>query len=79
MLAGTSVNGSRIMIDQEKLIGKVNGMSDDDINKTVAINTEIYRIISNHTDKDELKKQLTTYLLEKRVNFLSAVFPKELM
>lgn len=76
MLAGTSVNGSRIMIDQEKLIGKVNGMSEDDINKTVAINTEIYRIISNTTDKEELKKQLTSFLLEKASEFPAGSIPE---
>ncbi len=75
MLAGTSVNGSQIMIDQEKLIGKVNGMSDD-INKTVAINTKIYRIISNTTDKDKLKEQLTSYLLEKASEFPAGSIPE---
>lgn len=76
MLAGPSVNGAQILLDQQMLIGKVNNMKDEDINKTYEINAEIFRLVNDIKDKDELKKQLTDFLLAKSVEFPSESIPE---
>lgn len=76
MMAGPTVSGSEISLDQQSLIGKVNGMKEEDINKTSEINKEVFRLIREISNIDELKNKLTEYLLSKSNEFPAGSIPE---
>ncbi len=65
LMAGPSVSGSKISIDQQEQIGRANGMNEDDIKITKEINEHVFNLISSDINTDTLKKQITEYLLKK--------------
>ncbi len=77
LLAGTAVDGGEISISQQELIGKANGMKDEDIAKTIAINKEVFRMIRENNDTDSLKKQITEFLLSKSDEFPKGSIPED--
>jgi len=50
LMAGTAVSGGEILLLQQQLIGRGNGMKEDDIKKTSDINREIFRMITKSTN-----------------------------
>lgn len=61
LLAGTGIQGDQILLLQQKLIGKVSGASDEEVQKTEAENTKVYKIIKQSTSIEQLKIDLTNY------------------
>ncbi|MEI8273179.1 MAG: acyl-CoA thioester hydrolase/BAAT C-terminal domain-containing protein [Paludibacter sp.] len=62
LMAGTAVSGGEILLLQQQLIGRGNGMKEDDIKKTSDINREIFRMITKSTNLAQLKIELTDYI-----------------
>lgn len=62
MLAGPGVPIEELLHKQQELIGKASGMSDENIQKTGAINKGIYELIKQSNDPEKLKTDLTAYL-----------------
>lgn len=65
LLAGPSVQGSKISLNQQELIGRANGMKEDDIRITKEINEYIFGLVHTENDTAKLKQQITDYLLAK--------------
>jgi pimeloyl-ACP methyl ester carboxylesterase len=61
LLAGTGIQGDQILLLQQKLIGKVSGVSEEDLQKTEAENTKVYKIIKQSTSIEQLKSDLIHY------------------
>lgn len=61
LLAGTGIQGDQILLLQQKLIGKVSGASDEEVQKTEIENTKVYKIIKQSTSIEQLKIDLTNY------------------
>ncbi len=62
MLAGPGLSGGDILLLQQELIGRTNGMSEKDITTTREINTEIHKIICNNPNNDTVKAKVLNYL-----------------
>jgi pimeloyl-ACP methyl ester carboxylesterase len=61
LLAGTGIQGDQILLLQQKLIAKASGESDEEVQKTEAENTKVYKIIKQSTSIEQLKIDLTNY------------------
>jgi uncharacterized protein len=58
MLAGTAIPGDELMVLQNYLMGKADGMPEDELTKLGAINRKIYNTIKEPISRDELKAKL---------------------
>ncbi len=61
LLAGTGVAGDVLLIDQNYEVGKISGMTDEQLADAKRTNQIIYNIIKADTDLDLVKKNLTLY------------------
>jgi len=64
LLAGPGIQGDEIILLQQKLIGKADGESDEDLLKTETANKKIFDIIKSVNDTAQLKKDLTNSMTE---------------
>ena len=64
LLAGTGVPGNEILLLQQELIGRANGMSETDLQKSKQLNKGAFDIIIQTTDSDKRKAELNNYLLQ---------------
>jgi uncharacterized protein len=74
LLAGTGVRGDKLLLEQNYLIAKVSGASDDELKKAKALNAKIYNCVLNSKTVELAKSNLTT-LLTNEINLNS---PKNL-
>lgn len=61
LMAGPGISGGDILLMQQQLIGKSNGVSDKDLEETKRINTEAYKIIRTSKDEKDAKALLGKY------------------
>jgi len=59
LLAGTAIPGDEILMLQNYLIGKANGMPEEELNKLGAINKKVYTAIKEAPDAATAKKRAT--------------------
>lgn len=71
LLAGPGLTGEDILLKQSRLIGRANGLSDEDLNRADETNKKIYGILKEKTDLNEIKKELTV-IFEEALNQLPA-------
>ncbi|WP_338792041.1 alpha/beta fold hydrolase [Bernardetia sp. MNP-M8] len=64
LLAGVGVNGSELLVEQQQAIGKLSGMSQEDLVKSKRENEGAFRIINEITDEKLLKEKMTLYLTD---------------
>ncbi len=76
LLAGPAVTGGEISLDQQELIGHVNGMKDEDIRITKELNEYVFRMMKTEQDTVKLKKQITDYLLSKIDEIPGMIIPE---
>lgn len=62
LMAGPGEKGSQILLSQQSLIAKANGVSDDLIKQQTAVNAHIFNLADSISDTDSLKKSLKNYL-----------------
>jgi len=62
LLAGTGIPGDQLFLLQQKLIGKASGISDEDLLKNEIKNREVFEIVNNSTNSEQLKADLTNYM-----------------
>ena len=62
MLAGTGVPGNEILLLQQELIGRANGISEADLLKSKQINKGAFDILINTPDAGKQKTALTAYI-----------------
>lgn len=61
LLAGPGMSGGDILLLQQELIGRANGVKEEDLAETKSMNAAAYQIISKSKDATEAKKQLVDY------------------
>lgn len=59
LLAGTALPGDEILMLQNYLLGKANGMPEEELKKLGTINRQTYDVIKQETDPEVMKKKLT--------------------
>jgi pimeloyl-ACP methyl ester carboxylesterase len=62
LLAGTGIPGDELLLLQQELIGRASGISEDDLKKSKITNTEVFGIVKNATNSDQMKKDITNYI-----------------
>ncbi len=62
LLAGAGIRGDKIVLLQQELIARASGNSEEDIQTTQELNTEVFKMILASDDIETLKKDLTDYL-----------------
>lgn len=62
LLAGPGIQGDKVLLLQQKLIGKASGVSDNDLQKTEITNRKSYDIVIKSTSDKQLKIDLTDHL-----------------
>jgi pimeloyl-ACP methyl ester carboxylesterase len=61
LLAGTGVAGDVLLIDQNYQVGKLSGMSEEQLQAAKLTNQKIYDILKSEIDLDAVKTKLTAY------------------
>lgn len=64
LMAGPGIRGSEILLRQQTLIGRANGVKEEDLKATVDLNTAIFKMVNEITNTDTLKTKITNYLRE---------------
>ena len=62
LLAGTGIQGDRILLMQQKLIGKSKGVSDEELLLGETTNRKAFDIVINATNPEQLNEDLTNYI-----------------
>lgn len=62
LLAGTGIQGDKLLLLQQKLIAKVSGVSDEDLLKSELTNRKVFDIVNQSNSLEQLKTDLTNYL-----------------
>lgn len=62
LLAGTGIQGDKLLLLQQKLIGKASGVSDEDLQKSELVNSKAFDIVNKSTNLEQLGIDLTDYL-----------------
>lgn len=64
LLAGTGIQGDKLLLLQQELIAKTNGVSETEIEKTRQNNIEVFEMIVGSNDHQKLKTDLTKLINE---------------
>jgi len=62
LLAGTGIPGSEILLLQQELIGRANGVSEAELHKANLVNKGVFDIIAKSDDAGKLKTDLAAYI-----------------
>lgn len=65
MMAGPGISGAEILLRQQELIGRANGIKEEDIAETKAMNSIIYKYIDEIKNTDSLRIVLTNFVKAK--------------
>lgn len=64
LLAGTGIQGDKLLLMQQELLATVYGVSEIDIKKSIETNTALFKMIINSKDDLKLKTDLTNLINE---------------
>ncbi len=78
LLAGTGIQGDNLLLLQQELIARANGVSETDIKKSIQTNAKLFKMVINSIDSQKLKTDLTNSINETLKNDTTAKFPKEM-
>ena len=62
MLAGTGIQGDQILLLQQRLIGKVSEVSDEDLQKNEQLNRKAFDIVNKSNSIEQLNIDLTNFI-----------------
>ena len=63
LLAGTGIRGAELLLMQQKLIQKSNGMSDEDLAELIKTNEDVFKIVLESQSAEEARLLLKEYLI----------------
>lgn len=78
LLAGTGIPGHELLLQQQELIGRANGMSEADLSLVKGVNKEIYDLVLQTDNRDSINAKLTAILRNSFDELPSSIVPKEL-
>ena len=64
LMAGPGIRGSEIMLRQQALIGRANGVKEEDLQQTIDLNTAVFKMVDEIADTDTLRVKISNYLRE---------------
>ena len=64
LLAGTGIQGDKLLLLQQELIAKANGASESDIRKSIQANAKLFEMVVQSNDNQKLKADLTNQINE---------------
>lgn len=64
LLAGTGIQGDKLLLLQQELMAKANGVSETEIKKSIKTNTELFEKVVKSNDVKKLKTDLTNSINE---------------
>ena len=64
LLAGTGIQGDKLLLLQQELIAKANGASESDIKKSIQANANLFKMVLQSNDNQKLKADLTNKINE---------------
>ena len=64
LLAGTGIQGDKLLLLQQELIAKANGASETDIKKSIETNAKLFEMVVQSHDNQKLKSELRSKLNE---------------
>ncbi len=76
LLAGTGIQGDRLLLLQQKLIGKASGISDEDLQKSELINRKVFDIVNKSNNLEQLNIDLTNYIKQSLTDNPNAAKPQ---
>ncbi len=59
LLAGTGIQGDQLLLLQQELISRANGVSETEIKKSIQINKKLFEMVVESNDNQKLKTDLT--------------------
>ena len=62
LLAGTGIQGDKLLLLQQELIAKANGTSESDIKKSIQANAKLFKMVVQSNDNQKLKTDLTNLI-----------------
>ncbi|MFB9054133.1 alpha/beta hydrolase family protein [Formosa undariae] len=75
LLAGTGIQGDKLLLLQQALIAKANGVPQTDINESIQTNSKLFEMVVKSDDNSKLKADLTDKLNELLKNTPSTEIP----
>ncbi len=67
LLAGSGVSGDKILLTQQKLIGRTSGIDENTLIKNEKLNAGIFEIVKKSKDVEQLKMDLKEYLNQNNI------------
>jgi hypothetical protein len=64
LLAGTGIQGDKLLLLQQELIARASGISEAKIAETASINSKLFELVNKSTDNQKLKTDLTNLIYE---------------
>ncbi len=64
LLAGTGIRGDKLLLMQQELISRANGVSEKDIDLTKKLNSSVFDLIVSSDGDEVLKKDLNNYFVQ---------------
>lgn len=64
LLAGTGIPGDELLLLQQETIARSNGVSEDKIQRSLKMNSQIFKIIKESSDEQTLKRDLSSFMKE---------------
>jgi pimeloyl-ACP methyl ester carboxylesterase len=64
LMAGPGIRGSEIMLRQQALIGRANGVKEEDLKQTIELNAAVFKMVDEIADTDTLRVKISNYLRE---------------
>ena len=64
LMAGPGIRGSEIMLRQQALIGRANGVKEEDLQASIDLNTAVFKMVDEIADTDTLRVKISNYLRE---------------
>lgn len=78
LLAGTGIPGHELLLKQQDLIGRANGMSEVDLSLVKEVTKEVYDLVLQTESNDSLRIKLANYLSGSFDKLPSSIVPKDM-
>ncbi len=78
MLAGPGIQGDQLLLLQQKLIGKVYGLTDEVLQKNELTNRELFKIVNNSKNIDQVKIDLRKFIEKSLIENTAIGKPEEM-
>ena len=76
LMAGTGVSGGDLLLKQQNAIGKVSGLSEEQLKITAELNAHIYKLVNEIQNSDTLKSQISEYFVAKSKEVPKYIIPE---